>query len=154
MIKKLFLVIGVVLAVSPVWAVPQMARFAEPSENGFEVGSGYFPNQMMRVYYTERQSGTPNQAVVQGRCAAVSGSAYETKQVVELTNAATGYANKYCWCQLIFPFVSSYIFSPRQNDPSATTDFPNAANCSRYCALNCVNYVDLYLYEPMDLLYN
>ncbi|MBR2393391.1 MAG: hypothetical protein IKB05_02790 [Alphaproteobacteria bacterium] len=154
MIKKLFLVIGFVLAVSPVWAVPQLARFADPSKDSFEIGSGYFPNQMMHVYYTEFQSGTPNQAVVQGRCAAVSGSAYDTKQIVELKNEATAYANKYCWCQLIFPFVSSYIFSPLQRDPGGAMDFPNAAVCSRYCALNCVNNVELFYYQPMDLLYN
>ena len=152
--KKLSLVIGFVLAVSPVWAVPQLARFAEPSKDSFEVGSGYFPNQMMHVYYTENQSGTANQAVVQGRCAAVSGSAYDTKQIVELTNEEAASANKYCWCQLIFPFVSSYIFSPQQVEPGGEIYFPDAAECSRYCALNCVNYVELFIYQPMDLLYN
>ncbi len=152
--KKLFLVIGFVLAVSPVWAVPQMARFADPSMDDFEVGSGYFPNQMMRVDYTEFQSNTTNQAVVQGRCAAVSGSAYGTKQIVELTNEVAGYANRYCWCQLIFPFVSSYIFSPEQSAPGGVPEFTDAASCSRYCALSCVNNVELIRYVPMDLLYN
>ena len=151
--KKLFLVIGFVLAVSPVWAVQQMARFAEPTMENFYVGGGRFPNQMMRVDYIENQSNTTNQAVVQGRCAAVPGSsAYATKQVVELTNEAAGSANKYCWCQLIFPFVSSYVFSPRQDSPSGA-DFTNAAVCSRYCTLNCANYVHLFRYMPMDFLY-
>lgn len=55
-----------------------------------------------------------------------------TADVVQTSSDST--QNKYCWCKLISPAVSPWVFN----------DAVQAANCAHYCAQFCATYLNRY----------
>ncbi|MBP3316061.1 MAG: hypothetical protein J6L70_00455 [Alphaproteobacteria bacterium] len=61
----------------------------------------------------------------------VSGVAYCTKASGSVANniyRSGTYDNKYCWCKMLSPAVSSWVFSSNLSD---------ATNCAKYCSEDC-----------------
>ena len=68
-----------------------------------------------------------------GICSSTDGgSGYQT--ATELDTSATPDDNKYCWCRMISPAVSRWVYSAA----------PATIYCERYCANNCAT--NLYFY--------
>ncbi len=68
-----------------------------------------------------------------GICSSTDGgSGYQT--ATELDTSSTPDDNKYCWCRMISPAVSRWVYSAA----------PATIYCDRYCANNCAT--NLYFY--------
>ena len=67
-----------------------------------------------------------------GICSSTQGSGYQT--ATELDTSSTSDDNKYCWCRMISPAVSRWVFSSS----------PPNSSCDRYCAEYCMT--QLYFY--------
>ena len=65
-----------------------------------------------------------------GICSSTGGSEYQT--ATELYASSTGSANKNCWCKMISPSVSRWVYAA----PYAT-----AGSCAQYCAYACAAHV-------------
>ena len=60
-----------------------------------------------------------------GICSSTSDSS-TSQTATELDTSSTSDDNKYCWCRMISPAVSRWVFS-------------NALSSGSYCAMNCAN---------------
>ena len=61
-----------------------------------------------------------------GICSSIRASQYAT--ATELDTSSTPDDNKYCWCRMISPAVSRWVYR---------FSFTSAGLCARLCALNC-----------------
>lgn len=67
-----------------------------------------------------------------GICSSTQGSGYQT--ATDLDTSSTADDNKYCWCRMISPAVSRWVYSSS----------PSNQYCDRYCAHYCT--LNLYVY--------
>ena len=64
-------------------------------------------------------------------CGSQDGGASGTKsETVTTSSASDNNTNKYCWCKMVSPAVSSWVFYGGRMD---------AGNCARNCAYNCAS---------------
>ena len=66
-----------------------------------------------------------------GICSSTEGG-YEYARATELDTSSTSDYNKYCWCRMISPAVSRWVF---------TLSKPTAGSCARDCASSCVYHL-------------
>ena len=64
-------------------------------------------------------------------CSSQNGSSVGSKSD-SITTSSTSDDNKYCWCKMTSPAVSSWVFYD---------DYGSAGNCAYYCAHSCAAHV-------------
>ena len=67
-----------------------------------------------------------------GICSSTSGSSAGKETATELDTSSTSDDNKYCWCRMISPAVSRWVFANK---------IPSANYCPQNCAYFCADYV-------------
>ena len=68
-------------------------------------------------------------------CGSQNGGSVGTKSET-VTTSSTSDDNKYCWCKMVSPAVSSWVFLNLSN--------ASAVRCAYYCASSCANYSTYY----------
>ena len=63
------------------------------------------------------------------QCSSTSGSSVGQKATALKISGGTD--DKYCWCKMVSPAVSSWVFY---------ADLGSASDCAYYCATNCARY--------------
>ena len=120
--KKHLIIVGIICAASipPVYAVTKCVKLTSSTTCTSYSGAVGQSNWSMTC------GGIEIQGVA--FCGSQNGGSIGTKSVT-VTTSSTSDNNKYCWCKMVSPAVSSWVFYY-----SGTS----AGNCARNCAGNCV----------------
>ena len=117
--KKHLIIAGIICAASipPAYAVTKCVKLTPSTTCTTPSGSG------------SNWSATCGGIEIQGVafCGSTNGGSIGTKS--ETVESAYDY-NTYCWCKMVSPAVSSWVFSYSS---------PHAYQCVDYCASDCVN---------------
>lgn len=127
---KLYLLVALtagVLVASPAVAVMKCVKLVPNSSYTSTYNSNGY-----KVDWTASSSGVPIVGV--SACASTAGTTVG-QRASSLTKSSSLESNKYCWCKMVSPAVSSWVV------PEGCTDaqcmFLTETNCRQYCAVFC-----------------
>ena len=119
--KKHLIIAGIICAASipPAYAVTKCVKLTSSTTCTTSSGNG------------SNWSATCGGIAIQGVafCGSQKGGAMGTKSE-NVTTSSTSDDNKYCWCKMVSPAVSSWVFN---------TTNSSAGSCANYCASHCAS---------------
>ena len=126
--KKHLIIAGIICAASipPVYAVTKCVKLTSSTTCTSYSGAVGQSN------WSARCGGTEIQGVA--FCGSKDGGSIGTKSET-VTTSSTSDNNKYCWCKMVSPAVSSWVFLYSR---------PSVGSCAYYCANSCANYSAYY----------
>ena len=131
-ISKLFLIAGAMLCAittTGAHAVTECFALNSSSTTCTSSPSQYQYHTDWAATCTTNGVSTPISGI--GICSSTKGaSQYAT--ATELDTSDTADNNKHCWCKMISPAVSRWVFNPSS---------PSAGYCAQFCATLCANFV-------------
>lgn len=132
--KKHLIIAGIICAViiPPAGAVTKCVKLS--SSTTCDTGDGTSGNVVFNAKCTT--SGTSVDVQVIGTLSSTRGTREgEIKDSIKETNSAPSSSNQmYCWCKMINPAVSKWVYTDSITDSS----YNCSAQCSRYLAFNDV----------------
>ena len=119
--KKHLIIAGIICAASipPVYAVTKCVKLTSSTTCTYSSGAFGQSN------WSATCGGIEIQGVV--FCGSQNGGSIGTKSET-VTTSSTSDNNKYCWCKMVSPAVSSWVFS---------FSYTDAGSCANNCATNC-----------------
>lgn len=119
--------VGIMLA-SPAGAAVMKCMKLSPNSSYTSV----YSSNTYKVDWTAASGGVPIVGV--SACSSTAGSTVG-QRASALTISSVADSNKYCWCKMVSPAVSSWVYPDICTDSLCTT--PSGASCRQYCALFC-----------------